>query len=135
MNHSSLFVGLCFTAAAVVSAQTGLPTPQEPAASEVMVVPAKPQKPARKPLSPEELRKSATFPGELHPEEPVKPQLVVPIGRKPPPPLPSSTSEPSVAMGPAGKIDDSVARCKALAPPERKAACGKPSVKADDAAE
>ncbi|HEX5682607.1 MAG TPA: hypothetical protein VFY73_01120 [Ideonella sp.] len=84
-----------------------------------------PTKPVRRALTPEELRNTATFPDELRPDGPIKPQVVVPLGRKPPPPTGAAASAAAQAgTTPAGKINDEVARCKARSSPQMQAACG-----------
>jgi hypothetical protein len=93
----------------------GVPAPAASAAS----VPA-PAKPARRPLTPEELRNTAQFPDGSQPERPVSPQVVVPFGRKP---GPQPETPASGAATVPGKINDQVARCKALAEPHRQSAC------------
>jgi hypothetical protein len=61
------------------------------------------------------------------------PQVTVPLGRKPPPPSPAEASEAAQDAAMPGKIDDRVARCKAMADPRQRAACTR-AVAASDAA-
>lgn len=84
------------------------------AASAVEGAASVPAKAVRRPLTPEELRDTAQFPDGALPDQPVLPQVVVPLGKKP-------VSLAPTAAGP--KIDDQVARCKALTDPRHKAAC------------
>ena len=72
-------------------------------------------KPAPRPLSPKELRESASPPGDLRPEDPVRPQISIPFGKKP-----ALAPEPraqrrigSASAAAAGGIDDASARCEA----------------------
>ena len=72
-------------------------------------------KPAPRPLSPTELRESATPPGDLRPEDPVRPQISIPFGKKP-----ALAPEPraqrrigSASAAAAGGINDASARCEA----------------------
>jgi len=81
-----------------------------------------PTKPARRPLTSEEQRDLAQFPDGSQPERPAKPQVVVPFGRKPPPDTAANAAAEGAAAAP-GKVNDQVARCKALAGPQRQAAC------------
>jgi hypothetical protein len=87
------------------------------AASAVAGPSSAPAKPARRLLTPEELRDTAQFPDGVQPGQPTLPQVLVPLGKKPAPLAPT-------AAGPAPKkIDDTVARCKALTDPRHKSAC------------
>jgi hypothetical protein len=90
-------------------------------------------KPVKRPLNSEELRESATFPGDMRPEDMPPPQVTVPLGRKPPPPSPAEASEAAQGAAMPGKIDDRVARCKAMADPRQRVACTR-AVAASDAA-
>lgn len=111
-------IGLVIGVASVLAqAPAAPPAPSSPAASAATA-------PRKRPLSPEELRDSATMPGELHPAQPAKPQISIPLGRKPPAPLePAANAVPPDAAGSAVRIDDSVARCKALTSARARAAC------------
>lgn len=81
-----------------------------------------PTKPVRRSLTGEEQRDLAQFPDGSQPERPAKAQVVVPFGRKPPPDTAANAAARDAAAVP-GKVDDRVARCKALADPQRQAAC------------
>src|SRR5690349_2173489 len=89
-------------------------SPTASAAASAVEGSASAPKAVRRPLTPEELRDTAQFPDGALPDQPVLPQVVVPLGKKP-------VALPPTAAGP--KIDDQVARCKALTDPRHKAAC------------
>lgn len=81
-------------------------------------------KPAPRPLSPSALRDSATPPGDLRPEDPVRPQLSIPLGRKPVlAPEPRAQRRIGSASAAAGGINDASARCEAEADPQARLAC------------
>ena len=85
-----------------------------------------PQKPPTPPpprrLSAEELREVGGPPGEVRPQDPVIPQIKVPLGKKQPvtPPPPARSGSAAAAGG----IDDAAARCLALTDAAERAACG-----------
>jgi len=58
-------------------------------------------RPVRRALTPEELRESASFPGELRPAGPATPQIRVPLGQKPPTRPTSPTAAAARAAHPA----------------------------------
>lgn len=104
--------------------------PAAPVASAPEAAASRPQaprraKPERRPLAPQELRDSASFPGEMRPEDMPPPQVTVPLGRKPPPPSPATAGAAAQDATAPGKIDDRVARCKALADVRERAACSR----------
>ncbi len=104
------------SAAAQPASAPALPGASTPAAG----------KPAPRPLSPSELRESATPPGDLRPENPVVPQLSIPLGKKPVPvlaPEPRAQRRVGSASPVAGGIDDASARCEAEAGNAARAAC------------
>ncbi|WP_374561806.1 hypothetical protein [Ideonella sp.] len=108
---------------APVQASVPLP-PAAPAASGASA--PSPAKPPRRALTPEELRSSAQFPDGSQPERPIAPQVVIPLGRKAPlaPPEPAASAAAGAAAAPVGsKVNDQVARCKALSAPAQRAAC------------
>ncbi len=83
-------------------------------------------KPGPRPLSPSELRESASPPGDLRPEDLVKPQINIPLGRKPAPvraPEPRVQQRSGSAAVAAGGINDASARCEAEADVQARAAC------------
>ena len=83
-----------------------------------------PAKPGKRPLTAEELRDSGSFPGELRPAGPNTPQINIPLGKKPPAPSDAAASAANQdAASSPGKIDDRVARCKALKGAAARAAC------------
>jgi hypothetical protein len=75
-------------------------------------------------LTPAESRDSATVPGDVRPEDPVVPQLRIPIGRTPlaPAHTPAQTRRHDQAAA-MGGVDDAVARCKAAEAPAVREAC------------
>jgi hypothetical protein len=83
-------------------------------------------KPAPRPLSPNELRESASPPGDLRPQDPVKPQIKIPLGRKPVAalaPEPRAQRRIGSASVAAGGINDASARCEAELGDAARAAC------------
>lgn len=81
-------------------------------------------KPTPRSLSPSALRDSATPPGDLRPEDPVRPQLSIPLGRKPVlAPEPRAQRRIGSASAAAGGINDASARCEAEADPQARLAC------------
>jgi hypothetical protein len=75
-------------------------------------------------MTPAELRDSATVPGDVRPEDPVVPQVRIPLGRTPPVPAhtPAQTRRHDQAAA-MGGVDDAVARCKAAEAPAARDAC------------
>lgn len=109
----------CLVLPPVAGAQDGAPSPPAGAAS----VP-RAGKPVPRPLPPQQLRESATAPGELRPEHAVVPQINIPLGRKQDPPAKPQPRPPrSARAASAGDIDDAVARCQAQADRQARAAC------------
>jgi hypothetical protein len=105
-----------FNAAAQPAAAPALPSASAPTAA----------KPAPRPLSPNELRESASPPGDLRPEDPVKPQISIPLGRKPVPtlaPEPRAQRRIGSASAAAGGINDASARCEAEVSDTARVAC------------
>ena len=99
-------------------AQVSVPA-QSPAASAAVAA-----KPRPAPLTPQQLRESATSPGELRPERATAPQVNVPLGRKPAVPVkPQSKASRRGEAEPADGIDDSVARCEAQSDRQVRADC------------
>lgn len=72
-------------------------------------------KPPPRLMSPAETRDSATMPGELRPEQPAKPQIIIPLGKSADAPANPAARAARAASrtGPAG-INDAVARCEAM---------------------
>jgi hypothetical protein len=80
--------------------------------------------PRPSPLTPQQLRESATSPGELRPEHAAVPQINVPLGRKPAVPVkPQSKASGRGEAEPADGIDDAVARCEAQSDRHVRADC------------
>jgi hypothetical protein len=93
-----------------------------PVQSPVASGPAATPRPA--PLTPQQLRESATSPGELRPEHGAVPQVNVPLGRKPAVPVkPQSKASRRGDAEPADGVDDAVARCEAQSDRQVRAAC------------
>src|SRR6218665_3564497 len=96
------------------------PVPAASAASAASAVPA----PAAALPSPAvRAAEEARMPGELKPEQPVIPQITVPLSRNSELAKPVRTSQVPVA---AGSVDDSTARCRAIAQPQERAASRPP---------
>jgi hypothetical protein len=75
-------------------------------------------------MTPQQLRESATAPGELRPEHAAVPQINVPLGRKPAVPVkPQSRASRRGEAEPADGIDDAVARCEAQSDRQVRADC------------
>jgi hypothetical protein len=91
-----------------------------PAASAPPVV----SKSKSRAMTPAESRDSATVPGDVRPEDPVVPQIRIPLGRTPPVAshTPAQTRRHEQAAA-TGGIDDAVARCKAAEAPAARDAC------------
>jgi hypothetical protein len=101
-------------APAQVSAPAQSPTASAPVAG----------KPRATPLTPQQLRESATSPGDLRPEHAAVPQVNVPLGRKPAVPVkPQSKASSRGEAEPADGINDAVARCEAQADRQVRADC------------
>jgi hypothetical protein len=90
-------------------------------------------RPVKRPLTAQELRESATFPGDMRPEDMPPPQVKVPLGRKPPPPSPAEAAAAAEGAAAPGKIDDRVARCKALKDARQRDACTRAVVASEPA--
>ncbi|MEO8125334.1 MAG: hypothetical protein ABI633_14900, partial [Burkholderiales bacterium] len=95
------------------------------AASAPAVMPAAsapPTKPQKRPATPEEKRDSGTEPGELRPDSRVIPQINVPLN-------PSGAGKPAYVRpargkaAPSGGVDDSAARCNAIADAQARKDC------------
>lgn len=75
-------------------------------------------------LTPAEKRDSATVPGDRRPEDPVVPQIRIPLGKTPPAPVLSRAQQQRQDKTAAqGGVDDAVARCKAAATPGERDEC------------
>ena len=83
-------------------------------------------KPLPRPLNPTALRESATPPGDLRPEDPVRPQISIPFGKKPAPslaPEPRAQRRIGSASAASGGINDASARCEAEVDSQARLAC------------
>lgn len=74
-------------------------------------------------MSPAEMNENASPPGELRPENPVTPQIVIPLRN--PLDVPPTDKRSRVGVKPAarGNVNDAVARCEALPDAAARAAC------------
>jgi hypothetical protein len=101
---------------ATAQMQAPAATPDPPATGPSSVQPGASAPGAKPPVrrqSASEERAGATMPGEMRPENPVVPQLKLPIGRG-----------ATAAAGPASSsIDDGMARCKAIQPGPARSDC------------
>lgn len=114
----ALLAGLVASPTLVSAAESAASAPAQavaPAASS-------PDKPGKRPATPQENRDSATTPGDLRPDARVTPQLSIPLN-------PSGAGKPTYVRPPRGKpapsggIDDSAARCKAMADAQARQDC------------
>ena len=104
-------------------AQMAAPAPL-PAASAASAASAAPEaKPGPRALSPSELRDSASTPGDLRPEDRVKPQISIGLGKGPATPL--KLIPPSGTPAASGGINDASVRCEAETDVQARAACRK----------
>jgi hypothetical protein len=72
--------------------------------------------PEKRSLTPAEARHSATMAGDLRPAEPVAPQITIPLDKAAPTTPKALLSPPArTKPAPSGGVDDSAARCAALA--------------------
>jgi hypothetical protein len=110
---------------AVAAGAAGAAAPASAPASSPAIGASAPRasRPVKRPLTAEELRESSTFPGEMRPEDMPPPQVKVPLGRKPAPPSPAEAGAAAQDATMPGKIDDRVARCKALPDLAQRTAC------------
>lgn len=123
MNTRCLPLAAALTLAVSIFSAAAQPAsaPLAPSASAPPAAKADPR-----PLSPTALRESASPPGDLRPEDPVKPQISIPFGKKP---LPALAPEPRAqrrigsASAAAGGINDASARCEAEVGNAARAAC------------
>ncbi len=84
----------------------------------------RPAKPPPRPLTPAELRDSASSPADEPPAGAVTPQISIPLGKKAVPPLkPYSRAARRDAPAAPGGIDDAAARCEAQASESARAEC------------
>lgn len=103
-------------------------TPSKPAASTPppsLTASAPPSgAPEKRNLTPAEGRESATMAGDRRPQNPVTPQITIPLTKSGPASPKSLLSPPSRAKpAPSGGVDDSAARCAALADTQARDEC------------
>ena len=123
MKTLPLAAALTLAACLISSIAQTATAPPLPGASAPTVV-----KPMPRPLSPTELRESATPPGDLRPQEPVRPQINIPLGKKPvaslaPEPRAQRRIGSTSASAAAGGINDASARCEAETDTQARLAC------------
>jgi hypothetical protein len=111
--------GAASAANAQSPARVHTPLAEAAASAPLVVNKAKPRA-----MTAAEKRDSASVPGDVRPEEPVVPQISIPLGKTPPAPTLSKAQrqrhDKTAAMG---GVDDSVARCKAAKTPADRDAC------------
>lgn len=108
-------------AAAFVLAATLVPASAQPLAAASAASQAPAGKPTPRPLSPSELRDSASTPGDLRPADPVTPQFRIALGKAPAAPL--KLTAPRTAPAASGGINDASVRCEAEADTQARALC------------
>jgi hypothetical protein len=122
MNTHNLTHFLATLAAAALVFGLGVPVNPARAATPVAAAAPAPasapvgSKSTPRPMTPAQKSQAATVPGDVRPEEPVVPQISIPLGRTPPAPLATSSAaqRKRAAAAASGGIDDSIARCKAM---------------------
>ena len=112
----------CLSLASMAQAPAATPTPT-PESVASAPVPTR-IRPGPRLLTPVESRDSATQPGDVRPERPVKPQISIPLGKTPPAartpePIGVKRNRPADAAG----VDDAVARCEAQVGEQVRAKC------------
>ena len=81
-------------------------------------------KPSPRPLTPAELRESASSPADERPAGAVTPQISIPLGKHPPAPsMPFSRAARRSAAASSVGIDDAAARCEARTSEQARAEC------------
>ena len=82
-------------------------------------------KPGPRLMSPAEMNANASPPGDLRPENPVTPQIVIPLrGDQPTAPTkPEKRNAKGVRPASTGGVNDAAARCEALSDAAARAAC------------
>ena len=112
-----LLVSLALLSCAGVQAQPVLTPPAASASAPV-------GKPGPRLLSPEEKRDNASPADNARHEGTVTPQINIPLGQKPTAPLKiERNKDPLSRRAPPAAIDDSAARCSALADAAKRASC------------
>ena len=118
-NHLPLAVALASALALpAATAQTSVTGPVPGASAP------RPAKPPPRRLTPAEMRDSANSPADDPPAGAVTPQISIPLGKKPAPPVkPYSRAARRDAPAAPGGIDDAAARCEAQASETARAEC------------
>ncbi len=124
-KHSIWFLTLAASWAVATSAHAQAPARvPAPVAAPAASAPPVVNKKLPRAMTPAEKRDSATVPGDKRPEDPVVPQISIPLGKTPPAPvLPKAQQQRQDKAAASGGVDDSVARCKAAATPAERDAC------------
>lgn len=105
-------------AAVAASAETRPPVPAANASAPTVV------KSGPRLVSPVEMNQNASPPGELRPENPVTPQIVIPLRNQSAVQPPPDKRVPKAAKStPTGGVNDAAARCEALSDAAARAAC------------
>ena len=102
---------LLLALAGAALAQEGARKPPAEAAASAPVQ----SKTRPRPMTAAEQSESATVPGDHRPEEPVVPQIHIPLGKRPVLPETRAEAQRRSKVEARGGIDDDVARCKAAA--------------------
>lgn len=123
MERHRLLVAACWPLLVAMPGHAAQPASAPPGAASAVASAPRTAKPVKRPLTAQELRESSTFPGDLRPQDMPPPQVTVPLGRKPPAPSPAEAEAAAQGAAAPGKIDDRVARCKALADARQRLAC------------
>lgn len=104
--------------ALAASAETRPPVPAANASAPTVV------KSGPRLVSPVEMNQNASPPGELRPENPVTPQIVIPLrNQSAVQPLPDKRALKAAKSTPTGGVNDAAARCEALTDAAARAAC------------
>ena len=104
------------------SAQTAAAPAAAAASTAPLRMPA--TRPAPRRQSATESSTNAAAPGELRPERPVTPQIVIPLGKTAPAPLKTPARAPRTGNpAPVGGVDDAAARCQAEEDASLRAEC------------
>ena len=119
--HSMAILVLTASASGVMAQTPAARAPSAGASAPPLV------RPAPRPLTPAELRNSATSPDDQPPEGPVVPQINIPFGKTPPPPKSAPHAAragmTASANGANAGIGDAAARCEAQEDASARAAC------------
>lgn len=111
-------LALSVASLATTAAETRVPAPAANASAPIAV------KPGPRLVSPVEMNQNASPPGELRPENPVTPQIVIPLrNQSAVQPQPEKRKPKAAKPAPTGGVNDAAARCEALSDAAARAAC------------